>query len=212
MAGGYSTFLADSMAGTGIDAPSYSNVLGGGFALGVEIRFALMPVLSAGVSFFNFTLDGTHYYPPSQPNLDYFFGPYGNSLGINQLAVNVKVRLPLLLWNLSGSHLRMSRAEEITGVLLFFKVGAGPAFWTQYMLMVRDNDTGNELSNLVYYGKTTNFSVNFGGGIEVRWKWGSIEAGLMIHDFGTPESAWPPKSDSEPLSMIDFRLGLGIHF
>jgi hypothetical protein len=209
---GYSDILIDAMAGNGTDAPSYSTILAGGPRFGLEARFALLPVLSVGAGFSFYHYEGRHWYPESQPSLDYYFGPYGNNFEINHVTLVLKARVPLLVWTLSRHHLRFSNAEEITGFVFFVKLEAGPAMITEYELCIRDRNTGDEIEWKTYYESTTNFALNYGFGVEYRWSWGGFCAEFDVHNLGTPESGWSPNSDSEALVTMGFRGSFGLFF
>ncbi len=209
--GGITVLLEpDRMAGTGTDAPTYDEMFGEtGPAFGLGLSFALMPFISLGFDFnFSELSNGEFIKNEGTPSRTEY---YSDTLGVFQFLFNAKIRIPLFLWNLKSGHFRFSRADEVTGLVLYFKGGLGPAILTEMWLEIHPNSPA-PIQNQLYYEQTVNFSKSFGLGLEARWSWGGISVEIMVHNLGKPASAWPPNSDSDILMIFNSRLGLAIYF
>jgi hypothetical protein len=201
----------EAMAGTGMHAPTYDEIIGDGPnpAMSIEAGFSLMPVLQLMLAYDMIMATGSEYEVEASPGMwtHYDF----DDLAIFSFTVQGKLRLPIAVWEIKRRHLRFSGGEEITGFVLILRAGVGAAFFTN--LWVKERlPSGLDQQSQRYYGSSTNLTFLYGGGFEYRWSWGGILLEFLAQNHGQPDSAWPPNSDSDVMTTFKLRLGLGLYF
>jgi hypothetical protein len=196
-----------NMAGTGSGALKYNEAFEGGPSVLLEAGFALLPVLHITASF--------RYQSHSGQWVEFWddetstrYEMKFDDLDVFHIALNVKFKVPLLVWTLKKTHLRFSRATELTGVLLFFRAGAGLAVIT---------DVGLEMWHptyqyIEYWWSTENLGLSVGMGFEVRWNWGGV---ILVYDYtncGQPGDAEStPNSIADDVTASTFFLGFALY-
>lgn len=187
----------------------YAEFYDAGPALRLEASYNLAPFLSVTLGYFMTLLNHDEGSGVNRTVGSQDYNLTVSDWAVSALYTGVRLRFPLAF--LGSDLFRFSRAVDTPGLAPFlrFDVGSGGL---GAVTLTEWNQTLSTSNERRIFENTRTWHLAFGGGLEIRWSWGSVGLELGVLLFGAPSETPVAPGGAEPLSAGSVTLTTAIHF